>query len=207
MKHTITSILYAAILGTATAQNTAEEAPISMNQLMSELRIHGGNFSFSFASLVYARITCEISSFPDGKSTETEVFVSDIPSKQIDLFFMDSPFEVGHHPNPNEHALYEMKFKLSNCRATEGTRIVSYFHKFSMQPWVAQRSSNSWYRPAIAKKPELLKEYVLNAYFREGDPYEAVATICFANDTDDFDYVKPYSFDSPRQWKSTSDEE
>jgi hypothetical protein len=120
----------------AHAQNHATKAPITMEQLMRELRIKGGNWSFTFEKPVLAYVVFEVSSYPDGK--EVTKFISDEPKKEIEVFFSHSASRVGDYPKPNVHNENKMKIKISNCKETQGTRIIHYTDKFTIQPWIQQ---------------------------------------------------------------------
>lgn len=185
-------------------QNTAEESPISMRQLMDSLRIRGGNWTFNFPSPVFARISCEVSSYPDGKKTEKTVFTSDRASESINLFYTDTPQEFGVIASYKSQHQRMMAFKLSECEETTGTRLLYYKEKFSNQPWIAQDGKTGHYKPAIAAVPELNKEYLLNYYFEEGDPYKVLVTICFVTHLEDLKIVPPVELKS-RTFKTTSE--
>lgn len=198
-------IFFSLFASSAFTQNETVQTPITMQQLMQELRMQGGNWTFKFDLPVFAKIVCEVSSFPDGKKTERTEFVSDSPSKDISLFFLESPAFVGDYPKPNQQNEREMKINLSNCAATSGTRIVRYIDKFSMNPWVSQDGRQGDYKPCIALHPELNKEYVLHYYYREGDPYEARATICFLASLDDTSSIQRFKRGGTRTFKAADE--
>lgn len=189
----------------AYGQNTAAESPITMEQLMQSLRIRGGNWSFNFPSPVFARVKCDISSYPDAKKTETSTFISDKASANINLFFMDSPQLLGEMPSYNSLNERVIKIKLSDCAETNGTRLVYYNEKFYTAPWNQEEGQKAHYSPAIAAAPELNKEYILTYYFRAGDPYEAKVTICFVENPDDFVKVPPFAAGVSRAFKITGE--
>ena len=163
------------------ADNQATQSPISMQQLMRVLDISGGNWIFRFEEPVYAKIKCEVSAFPNGESTEVKEFLSDSPESIIELFFMVSPWQVGEYAKPNQNYDKKMRVNLSNCKATNGTSLVWFTQKFSQNPWVGLKDGKQLgeFKPGIARYPSLNKEYFLYYYFKEGDPYEVKATICF----------------------------
>ena len=176
-----------------------------MEQLMQSFRIKGGNWSFTFASPVFARVKCDISAYPDAKKTETTTFVSDTASTNVNLFFMDSPEDLGEilsFKSLNERV---MKIKLSDCKETDGTRLMYYKEKFSTAPWNLEEGQRSHYSPAVAAEPELNKEYILTYYFKEGDPYEAKVTVCFVTNIKDFDKVPPFNAVGSRSFKITGE--
>ncbi|MDR1279352.1 MAG: hypothetical protein LBK99_00830 [Opitutaceae bacterium] len=178
----------------AFAQNNAEQSPITMEQLMGALRIQGGNWKFAFERPVFAKVTCSVSSFPDGKTTSTTEFITDFTSKEVSLFFMTSAAQVGEYPRPDRENGKTMKVRLSNCKATDGTRVIYYIDKFAQRPWVGMDDGKTLgeFIPSIARDPEMNKEYVLYYYFKEGDPYEAKATICFLRSPDDAAKVEKF---------------
>ena len=186
-------------------QNTASGSPITMEQLMQSLRIQGGNWQFSFASPVFARVKCDISEYPDAKKTETTTFISDKASTAVNLFFMDSPEDLGEHLRYNSQNERVMKIKLSDCEETDGTRLVYYKEKFSTAPWNQKKGQRSHYSPAVAAAPELNKEYILTYYFKEGDPYKAKVTVCFVAKIEDFEKVQPYDSRESRSFKVTGE--
>lgn len=186
----------------AMAENQTKESPITMEQLMRELRIQGGNWTFKFDQPVYAKVVCTVSSFPDGMPSEVQTFVSDSPEKDISLFFMASARWVGDYPKPNQRYDKEMKVRLSNCKETDGTRIIHYVDKFSLYRPSGQQGE---YAPSLALNPELNREYVLHYYFADGDPYEAKATICFMADLKDSDQVKKFERGGTRDFKAANE--
>ena len=203
----ISFLLFVTVV-TALAQNQTEQRPITMDQLMWELRIQGGNWKFVFDRPVFAKVVCTVSSFPEGEKTGTDVFVSDSAEKAISLFFMVSPFPLGGQTDPGRENRKEMKIQLSNCDASNGTRIVRYIDKFSQQPWVGAKDGYKGlgeYRPCLAIKPELNKEYILHYYFKEGDPYEAKATICFLEKLEDESKVEKFVRGKARKWASAGE--
>ena len=186
-------------------QNIASETPITMEQLTQSLRIRGGNWSFSFASPVFARIKCDISSYPDAKKTEVLTFISDKASSNVDLFFMDSPVELGEIPSFKSQNARVIKIKLSDCSETNGTRLVYYNEKFSTDPWNKEKGQRSHYVPAVATAPKLNTEYILTYYTKEGDPYKAKVTVCFVKHLDDFAKVRPFTTKESRAFKITGE--
>jgi hypothetical protein len=193
------------LIQVAQGQGTSVGSPISMEQLMQSLRVKGGNWTFSFASPVFARIKCDLSSYPGGKETTTTAFISDKASTTIDLFFMDSPQELGEMRSFKSLNERVVKIKLSDCEETKGTRLVHYNEKFSTAPWNKEKGQISHFSPAIAKAPELNKEYVLTHYFRTGDPYEAKVTICFVEKVEDLAKVPPFDARVARGFKITGE--
>lgn len=189
----------------AYGQNTATESPITMEQLMQSLRIQGGNWSFNFPSPVFARVKCDISSYPDAKKTETSTFISDKASIGINLFFMDSPLLLGEMPSFKSLNERVMKIKLSDCAETNGTRLVYYNEKFYTAPWNQEKGQITHHSPAIAASPELNKEYILTYYFKEGDPYEAKVTVCFVAHLDDLAKIPPFTAGKSRSFKITGE--
>ena len=169
------------------AENVANQSPITMQQLMRALRVNGGNWTFRFEEPVYAKVVCTVSSYPDGKSTETYSYVSDSPESIIELYFMVGPWRVGDHQNPEGRNDYNMHIKLSNCDKTRGTAVVWFPQKFSSLPWVAMKddAEQGEYKPSVARFPVLNKEYVLYYYYKKGDPYQVKATLYFMKSLDD----------------------
>jgi hypothetical protein len=176
-----------------------------MAQLMSELRIKGGNWSFTFEKPVLAYAVFEVSSFPKGEKKEITKFLSDEASKEIDVFFSLSPFRVGDYPKPNVSNQNKMKIKISNCKETQGTRIIRYTDKFTIQPWIEQTGMLGDFSPSIAKHPELNQEYVLAYYYQEGDPYEVKATISFIEKESDIDKIVKFDRNGRRDWKEAGE--
>lgn len=187
----------------AMAENQTSQTPITMEQLMRELQIQGGNWTFKFDQPVYAKVVCTVSSFPDGKTTEVQTFVSDSPEKNIQLFFMASAMRVGDYPKPNVKYDKEMKVRLSNCKDTNGTRVIHYVDKFSLYRPSGQQGE---YAPSLALNPELNREYVLHYYFADGDPYQAKATICFLADLKEADQVRKFELGGTRDFKAANDQ-
>ena len=95
------------------AENKTEISPLSMRQLMDELRVRGGNFKFSFDEPVYARVSYKIASFLEAKDFKTGTFTSDKASKLISLFYVDSPERIGDYPKHDRNNNYRMLFNLS----------------------------------------------------------------------------------------------
>lgn len=58
----------------AVAENRTEQSPLTMEQLMRELRIQGGNFNFTFDQLVFARVTTEVTDLSDPAKKEVKHF-------------------------------------------------------------------------------------------------------------------------------------
>lgn len=172
---------------------------------MQSLRIRGGNWSFNFANPVFARVKCDISSYPDAEKTETSAFVSDKASTAINLFFMDSPMRIGEMLSFKSLNERMMKIKLSDCKETSGTRLVYYNEKFSTAPWNKEEGQQAHYVPSVAVAPELNKEYILTYYFKKGDPYEAKVTVCFVEKLEDFAKVTPFTANEPRSFKITGE--
>lgn len=173
---------------------------------MRELKIQGGNWVFHFDRPVYARVVCTVSAFPTaGQADEVTEFISDQPSKEITLYFMAAPQPLGEQPTPDKVSLRAMKLKLSDCAETDGTRIIWYQDKFSLHPWVEQKGQRGEYAPCLPLHPELNKEYVLHDYFREGDPYEAKATICFLENRGDISKIESFNRNGTRTWKSADE--
>lgn len=188
------------------AENHTTQSPITMEQLMRELQIQGGNWTFTFDRPVFAKVVCVVSRFSDGKSSEVTEFISDRADSRIDLFFMASPWRVGDYAKPHQINEKTMKVRLSNCRKTDGTRIIHYIDKFAQQPWIEQPGMRGEYKPSLPLHPELNKEYVLHYYFKEGDPYEAKATICFLEKPEDASKLEKHERNTPRRWKAVDDE-
>ena len=160
------------------AENCSVQTPMTMEQLMSELRIQGGNFQFTFDKPSYARIIVTTTTFPAGPK-KTEFFETGTAQHRIDLFFTASALFVGDYPRGDSvNNSRKMLIKLSDCAATNGTRVINYEDKF-IQNRYHSNGVNMW-SPAIDAHPVVDKEYVLHWYFVEGDPYEAKATISFS---------------------------
>lgn len=189
------------------ADNVATQSPITMEQLMRELRINGGNWVFQFEEPVYAKIECSISKFPDGEETEIKTFISDSAESIIELSFMVGPWRIGEPQNPDGQNEYTMRIKLSNCRETRGTSLVWFRHKFSQKPWVLMKHAGQTgeYQPSVARNPVLNKEYVLYYYYREGDPYEAKATIAFLKKPGDAEQVQRFKLGDVRKFKNADE--
>lgn len=204
-----TLIFFGAVLLVAsglTAENRTIQKPITMEQLMAKLRILGGNWAFTFDRPVYAKVVCIVSSFPDGKTTRLTEFVSDTATTEIALFFTASGMWVGDYPKPDQAYDKEMVVKLSNCAATAvGARVVHYVDKFALRPWIEDDTGLGEFRPSLPLNPELNQEYVLHDYFKEGDPYEAKATICFLADLKDAEKVRKFDRHGVRTFKEVGE--
>jgi hypothetical protein len=164
----------------ACAQNSSSLSPITMEQLMQDLRIQGGNFVFTFDQPVYARVTTSVSQYPDGKKTEIERFDTENPQQKIDLLFTAQPMEPGRMPRGDQENPKQMKINLSGCPQTEGTRLVYYREKFVENRFRKPQAKLACLRPEVPAAPLLDKEYVLHWYYQEGDPYQAKATLQFS---------------------------
>lgn len=116
---------------------------------MQELRIQGGNWKFQFDRPVFAKVTITVSSFPDGKKSDTTEFISDRANTRISLFFMASGMWIGDYPKPNQVNNKAMKVKLSDCAATNGTRIIYYVDKFA-QNYHGSRKRVYWVNIRLA---------------------------------------------------------
>src|SRR4051812_3886240 len=162
MKAVVFSWVIVFLASSLAAENQTVQAPITMEQLMRELRIQGGNWIFRFERPVYAKVVCTVSAFPDGKTSQVTAFISDQPESEISLFFMASPLRVGDYPRPDQQNECSMKVKLSACKATDGTRIIHYVDKFSTRPWMQQKGEEGRYKPSLPLHPELNKEYILH---------------------------------------------
>jgi hypothetical protein len=160
------------------AENNTVQSPMTMEQLMRELRIQGGNFQFSFDKPTYARVTVTTTDFPAGPQ-KTQFFDTASAQQKIDLFFTASALFVGEYPkgDSNDNSR-KMLIKLSDCEATDGTRVINYEDKFAQNRYHGD-GLNMW-SPDVATHPVMNKEYILHWYFRKGDPYEAKATISFS---------------------------
>lgn len=154
------------------AQNRTEQTPLTMEQLMRELRIQGGNFQFSFDRPVFARVTTEVSDAAHPEKKQIEHFVTASANKSISLLFSASALFVGDYPQPNHQNLRKMLVKLSDCEATAGTRIIHYEDRLT--------ENHAQYSPAVSPTPEVGKQYILHWYFKDGDPYSAKAVIEFS---------------------------
>lgn len=167
------SSLAVLLLGTlAQAENRTEQTPITMEQLMRELQIQGGNFQFSFDKPVFARVTTEVSDPATPEKKETLHFTTSAANNSISLFFSASNHLVGDYWKPDHPNERKMLVKLSGCEQTEGTRIIRYQDRLA--------GNHAQYSPAVPKVPELGKPYILHWYFKDGDPYSAKATIEFS---------------------------
>lgn len=161
------------------AENKTVQAPITMDQLMRQLQIQGGNFIFEFDTPVYARVRTTVSAFPDGKTSETLLFDTAQPKQKIDLYFQASGFPLAVPPSRGTiNNGREMRIRLSDCEETAGTRIVHYVDKFAYREY--DGNGLFQYDPAVPPVPELGKEYILHWYAKTGDPYQAKATITFS---------------------------
>ena len=98
-----------------------------------------------------------------------------------------------------------MKIKISNCKATQGTRIIHYTDKFTIQPWIEQKGMWGDFRPIIAKHPELNQEYVLAYYYQKGDPYEVKATISFIEKKSDIENIQKLDRNGLRTWEEAGE--
>jgi hypothetical protein len=156
----------------AVAENRTEQSPLTMEQLMRELRIQGGNFNFTFDQLVFARVTTEVTDLSDPAKKEVKHFDTASANKTASLFFSASAMFVGDYPAKVDQR--KMILKLSDCKETELGRIIYYWDKFHAA------GSHAQYSPAVPAVPELDKPYILHWYFKEGDPYYAKATIEFS---------------------------
>ena len=162
------------------AENKTTQTPITMEQLMRELHVQGGNFTFEFDTPVYARVTTMVTSFPDGKKTEWNFFDTASANQKIDLFFQASPHVLGGETNPDRANNYRvMKIRLSDCQETENIRVLQYIDKWAYKLYHEGGMEGMW-RPSIPPVPQLNKPYVLHWYYRVGDPYQAGATITFS---------------------------
>lgn len=151
---------------------------MTMEQLMSELRIQGVNFD-TFDKQAFARITVTTTERPDN-TTKIEQLLTTSAHTKITLYFTASPGFIGDYPrgdvanNPRK-----MLIKLFDCAATNGTRVIHYDDKFASNQHSGGGRVNV-YRPDLPSAPELEREYILHWYFKEGDPFEAKATISFS---------------------------
>ncbi len=134
-----------------------------------------------------------------------EEFLSDKSSAKIELFFTVSPILVGDYARGDMAAQpRKMQIKLSDCKATEGTRNIYYEDKF-IENRFRSGGNTSMYDPCIPIHPELNTEYILHYYFKEGDPYEAKATICFIEKPGDASLVRKYVRGEAWSWTSASE--
>jgi hypothetical protein len=161
-----------ALSASSSAENRTEQAPLTMEQLMRELRIQGGNFQFSFDKPVFARVKTEVGDSSKAGQKEALQFSTASANNSISLFFSASALFVGEYRQPNVVFTHKMMVKLSDCKETEGTRIVHYTDKFT--------GNHARYSPAVPAVPQIGKEYILHWYFKEGDPYSAKAVIEFS---------------------------
>ncbi len=139
---------------------------------MRELRIQGGNFQFSFDKPVFARVTIEVGDSSKPEKKEVLHFSTASANQSISLFFSASALFVGDYPKPNSNNDRKMLVKLSDCKATDGTRIVHYADRFT--------GDHARYSPAVPPAPQLGKQYILHWYYKDGDPYSAKAVIEFS---------------------------
>jgi hypothetical protein len=153
------------------AENRTDQTPITMEQLMHELQIQGGNFQFSFDKPVFARVTTEVSDEAQPAKKETLHFTTASANKSIFLFFSASPRLVGNYSTPQDRGL-KMLVKLSDCKATEGTRVIYYQDRLV--------GDHAKYSPAVPPVPQVGKQYTLHWYYKDGDPYSAKAVIEFS---------------------------
>jgi hypothetical protein len=161
-------------------QNQTIQTPITMEQLMRELRIQGGNFEFKFDKPAFAKVTATTMEYPEGKRT-TEEFVTAKANRKIQLFFTASAMFVGDYPRGDVFGNQKkMLIKLSGCEATDGTRVVAYVDKFTENKY-SGNGMTVLCDAALPDVPEFGKEYILHWYYKEGDPYEAKATIIFSD--------------------------
>lgn len=172
---------------------------------MQELRIKGGNWNFTFDKPVFACAVFEISSFPDGEKKEITRFISDEASKEIDVFFAHSPLNVGDYPRADVQNQNKMQIRISNCKATEGTRMLVYTDKFSIRPWLEEVGQIGNYSPSIALNPKLNQEYILAYYFRDDDPYEVKATLSFVENRSEVEYIQKFDWNGTRTWKEVGE--
>jgi len=178
MKPTLVILAFILSAELLSAENNTTQSPITMEQLMRELRIQGGNFQFTFDKPTYARITVTTSDFPAGPQ-KTQYFDTASAQQKIDLFFSASALFVGEYPRgDSSNNPRKMQIKLSDCEATNGTRIIHYEDKFAQNRYSGD-GLNEW-SPDIAAHPVMSQEYILHWYFKKGDPYEAKVTIAFS---------------------------
>jgi hypothetical protein len=80
---TIAAITFAmTVASTAIAENFASQTPITMRQLMRELRLQGGNWEFKFDQPVYAKIVCEGYYYREGDPYEVRATICFLASPQ-----------------------------------------------------------------------------------------------------------------------------
>ena len=170
----ILSVALIVLSASSPAENRTEQAPITMEQLMRELRIQGGNFQFTFDKPVFARVTTEVGDGSKPGQKETLHFATASASNSISLFFSASALFVGEYRHPNVVFTHKMMVKLSDCKETDLTRIVSYTDTFS--------GDHARISPEVPAVPQVGQEYILHWYFKKGDPYSAKATIEFSAD-------------------------
>jgi hypothetical protein len=166
------ALVFLVLCATSPAENRTEQTPITMEQLMRELHIQGGNFQFTFDEPVFARVTTEVGDHSKAGASETEHFATVSANQSVSLFFSASALFVGDYQQPNVVFTNKMLIKLSDWPATEGTTIMHYVEKFT--------GNHAKYSPAVPAKPELGKPYILHWYFKDGDPYSAKAVIEFS---------------------------
>ena len=140
------------------AENRTEQAPLTMEQLLRELRIQGGNFQLSFDKPVYARVTTEIGDSSKPGQKETLHCSTASASNSVSLFFSASALFVGDYPQPNFVFMRKMMVKLSDCKETDGTRIIAYTDKLT--------GDHPQYSPAVPAVPQFGKEYILHWYLK-----------------------------------------
>jgi hypothetical protein len=184
----------------ANAENLSIQSPITMEQLMSELQIRGGNWVFQFEEPVYAIVTCTVPNDPDANEVTTRVFATDTPETEIELYFMVGLRRIGDYPQEGGSNSKTMRIELSHCAQTPGPVLVPFMNKFAIQPWASmdKHAQRGEYRPNVARNPILNKEYILYYYFKEGDPYEVKATVSFIHSLDDVEDIERFSLSNPR---------
>lgn len=159
----------------AFADNPVTQQPITMEQLMRELRIQGGNFTFEFATPVYAQI--KVLMVSEKGEEKIQLFDTAEAQKEIKLYFTVSNSFVGDYPKGAiANNMKKMLIKLSGCPETEGTRVMSYWDKFSSNE---HQGGHGSLIPNLPESASLDEEYVLHRYYKEGDRYEVKATIQF----------------------------
>ena len=171
-KTTTLFLLGVLMLSPAQAENRNEQKPITMEQLVRQLRIQGGNFQFSFDKPVFARVTTEVSAIDKPEKKEVRHFTTASANQNISLYFSASDVWLGGPPNPGPRSYRHMLIKLSDCMATEGTEEILYQYRFT--------EGNSMYSPSVPSEPQIGKQYLLHWYFKTGDPYSAKAVIEFS---------------------------
>lgn len=162
------------------AENIAEHSPMTMEQLMRELRVQGGNWNFTFDQPVTAQVVTTVSDYPEGKEETRQVFASDTAQKEIELYFIVSNIMVGDYSR-GDHMMNskKMSIKLSDCEKTSGIRFVHYYDKYIENRFSHLAGELNDWKPSIPENPELNKEYILHWYFMKGEAYHAKATITF----------------------------